>query len=413
MKVSFYLRKEKISKNGQAPIALIISGNGVIFRKNVKSVKCKLTDWDLKKERIKPSKKDEEYNFYIEFNKKIDDIENEIKELFRYLLLNNIALTKELIIQKLETNTSALKIAPEFFKVFDEFIEANKSTKAERTITGYTTTKNFLTDFQTNTRYKLQITDMNLDFFDKFSAYSFEGKCTGNNYFAKLTSILKTFLKWAEERGIHSNRDYLKFKATEEDIEVIHLTHEELMKLYNHQFKTKKLSQIRDVYCFGCFTGLRYSDVAALKAINIQEDYINLTIIKTRTINHNVPLLNYTKEILNKYLDTIYYPLPVVSSQKTNEYIKDCCEEVGIDTPITITRYIGSRRIDRTLPKYKLITFHTSRKTFITNSLMLGINERIVRSITGHKKESTFNKYVKLTEEYKKNELNNAWNNKK
>ncbi len=412
MKVSFYLRKEKISKDGNMPIALFISGDGVVFRKNVKAVKCKLSDWDSKKERIKPCKKDEDYNFYIEFNKKIDEVENEIKELFRYLLLNNMTLSKDVIVQKLETNSSALKIAPEFLKVFDEFIDSNTSTKAERTITGYRTTKNFIEDFQNTTGYKLRIEDINLDFFDKFCAYAFEERNTSNNYFSKLISILKTFLKWAEERGIHSNRDYVKFKATEEDIEVIHLTYDELMKLYKFNFKSEKLSQVRDVYCFGCFTGLRYSDIAALKPQNIIGDYINLTIIKTRTINHNIPLLNHAKEILNKYRDTIYYPLPVISSQKNNDYIKDCCEEVGIDTPITITRYIGRRRIDKTLPKYKLITSHTARKTFITNSLMLGINERVVRSITGHKKESTFNKYVKLTEEYKKNELSNAWNKK-
>jgi len=219
-------------------------------------------------------------------------------------------------------------------------------------------------------------------------------------------------MKWGFERNLHTNSEYIKFKAKEDNIEVIHLTYKELMSLYNYKFKSIRLSQVRDVYCFGCFTGLRFSDIQALNSSNIMGDYISMTILKTRTLSHVIPLIDPAKAILKKYKDTISYPLPVISLQKNNEYIKECCELVKIDTPTTITRYIGRKRRDTTLPKYQLITSHTARKTFITNSLLLGMNERVVRSITGHMKESSFNKYVKLTEEYKKDKINDAWNNK-
>lgn len=410
MKASFYLRKDKINKDGSMSIAILVSYDGSIFRRNIKSVKTKLIDWDLKKERIKPNKIKDEYNFHVEHNKKLDEVENKMKELFRFSHLKNIALTKNLIIEALESNNSAMSATSNVLYCFDEFIDTNKSTKAERTIKGYITTRNFLKEFENYSNYKLVFEKINLEFFDKFSAYAFEVKNTNNNYFSKLISILKTFFKWSEERGFHNNTTYLKFKAKESDTEIIYLTYEELMRLYNHDFKSEKLNRVRDVYCFGCFTGLRFSDIKDLKEQYVKKDHIDLTIKKTKSIGHIIPLIEPAKKILEKYSDTIYSPLPVISSQKNNEYLKECCKEVDIDTPITITRYIGQRKVEKTEPKYNFITSHTARKTFITNSLLLGMNERVLRSITGHKREATFNKYVKLTEEFKKFELNNAWN---
>ena len=101
--------------------------------------------------------------------------------------------------------------------------------------------------------------------------------------------------------------------------------------------------------------------------------------------------------------------MPTISSQKFNKYIKECCKFVGIDTPTTITRYIGTRRIDKTVPKHELITSHTARKTFVTNSLILGMKEMVVRNITGHKKEESFRKYVQIAKDFKKQEMDNTW----
>ncbi|UWX55735.1 hypothetical protein NYZ99_04735 [Maribacter litopenaei] len=65
--------------------------------------------------------------------------------------------------------------------------------------------------------------------------------------------------------------------------------------------------------------------------------------------------------------------------------------------------------MDKTLPKWKLITSHTARKTFVTNSLVLGMKEMVVRNITGHRKEESFRRYVKIAEDLKKSEMDNTW----
>lgn len=409
MKAKFVLRRDKVNSKGYMPVMLWITGNGIVFKKSVQEVKVLENHWDNRKERVLPSKKSEEYNNHVEFNKKLDTVDSEIKELFRYNRLNDKALTKDDIILKLESSNQNFVIKHNFFKSFEEFIEKNKTIKVERTIKGYVTTKNFFKSFNDDV-YPIDFAKINVRFFDDFQEYAFNTRETKNNYFAKLVTIFKTFMSWAEERGHHNNQIYNRFKASEEDVEVIYLTYEELMKLNNYQFKSEKLGKVRDVYCFACFTGLRYSDVKSLKPSNIQGDNLVVNLQKTKSIDHLIPLNKYAKEIIEKYEDSCQYPLPIISHQKFNEYLKDCCEEVEINQEVTTTRYIGKRRIDRTVPKYKLITSHTARKTFVTNSLILGMSETVVKKITGHKKDDSFRKYVDVADQVKSSEMNRIWN---
>ena len=73
--------------------------------------------------------------------------------------------------------------------------------------------------------------------------------------------------------------------------------------------------------------------------------------------------------------------------------------------------YSGGKAREHREPKYKLITNHIARKTFITNSIMLGMNTKTIKEITGHKKDAVFNKYVKISEEFKKLEMERTWDN--
>jgi len=72
-------------------------------------------------------------------------------------------------------------------------------------------------------------------------------------------------------------------------------------------------------------------------------------------------------------------------------------------------RLLGGKEREHSEPKYKLITNHTARKTFITNSIMPGMNTKTIKEITGHKKDSVFHKYVKNSEECNKLEMVRTW----
>jgi integrase len=91
--------------------------------------------------------------------------------------------------------------------------------------------------------------------------------------------------------------------------------------------------------------------------------------------------------------------------------ISKIAEDAEINTRVHYVDYSGGKAREHSEPKWKLITNHTTRKTFITNSIVLGMNTKTIKDITGHKKDSVFNKYVKISEEFKKLEMDRTWDN--
>jgi len=193
-----------------------------------------------------------------------------------------------------------------------------------------------------------------------------------------------------------------------EILDVIALTDEEFQSLVNLDLSgNNRLGQVRDVFCFSCTTGLRYSDLALLKRENIKGDEIKITVKKTKQ-TLTIPLTNYSQAVLDKY-KKVYRPIPVISNQKMNDYLKELCKEAGIDTPIEVVRFQGAKRIADIYPKYELISVHTGRKTFATLSLERGMSAEEVMTITGHKDYKSFKRYVKITEQRKKLVMGKAW----
>jgi len=85
--------------------------------------------------------------------------------------------------------------------------------------------------------------------------YCFNNRQTLNNYYAKLVKTIKAFLNWAFERGYRNSLKFKKLAAKEDEIEVVYLTAEELMLLYNHKFTSATLERAKDMYCLLALTG--------------------------------------------------------------------------------------------------------------------------------------------------------------
>lgn len=406
MKIVFELRKEKIAQNGLIPIQLVLRHDGKRIRKNT-GFSVLESHWNGY--RVKPNLKKEPNNNYEIINSELQLIEEKVNKLFLYLKGNEIPFSVEKFNEIFENKEEIIENKFDFFICFEEYIEKGKLTKTPNTIKGQTTVKNYLEAFSKETNSTIAFDKMDDVFFDSLMSYSYQTRKIKQNYFAKIIKVLKSFLSWAVEKNYTQNRDFEKFKATEHDIDIIFLTFEELMRLYNFQFDSERLSHARDFYCMGCFTGLRFSDLEKLHLANITDDHIILSIQKTKTQNHAIKLNKYAKAILGKYKGTIYEPLPIISSQKFNEYIKECCELVEINQLFTIHWFVGNKKKSLTQPKYKFITSHTARKTFITNSLLLGMEPKAIKKIANIKKDAVLDKYMKVTEAFTDEQMDKAW----
>jgi hypothetical protein len=165
MKVSFHLRKDKVNKEGFMPVRMLITAKDCKIFKVIKGVNGKETHWDKRGERLNTPRKNDGYNYYIEYNKIIDETEEKVKKLFRFMLLNNINQSKEYISEKLKNGLDKINLTHEFFKSFEEFKDISKSTKVARTIKSYVTTINFLKDFEASTGFKLTFESIDKTFF--------------------------------------------------------------------------------------------------------------------------------------------------------------------------------------------------------------------------------------------------------
>jgi integrase len=405
--IRFYLNKQKTTKKGH-PVYMSITFNGQRIRKPVSGIHSTIKNWDDEKERLKRATRSNPFDEVNSFNNRIDQIEAQIKLIQQTAFDKRLNLTEKYILDRLNDESLVKADHHDFFTIADEYLNSTRSVIAKSTLKTKQLAFNFLKEFERECSYKITFSKIDLAFFEAFRSYAFETKEIEDNTFSKIIRILKSFLSWSFDRDYLHDQNFKKFKAPERFTEIICLTLEEFLRLYNHPFKSKRLEYVRDVFAFGCSTGLRFSDLKALKASNVQEDFIVFNAQKTSE-DSIVPLNRYSKEILKKYKGTVQEPLPRISNQKFNGYIKECCKEVEIDTPTTLTRFSGGTRKEATYPKWEVITSHTARKTFTTLSLLLGVPERVVRNITGHKKEESFKRYVNFTKEYEKKQMDDVW----
>lgn len=291
------------------------------------------------------------------------------------------------------------------WKYIDDFTKeiGMKNNWTQATYQKFKTLKNHLISFNN----QLSFEKLNESGLNNFMIFLRNDANLRNSSIKKQISFLKWFMRWATSKGYNSIRDFESFAPKLKDTEkkVIFLEWEELMKIYNFSFpKNKKyLERVRDVFCFCCFTSLRYSDVENLKRHNIINDTIYITTIKTAdTIS--IELNDYSREILNKYKDDLYpdnKALPVITNQKMNQYLKEVGYICGIDTPVTITYYKGNKRIDETFKKYELLGTHCGRRTFICNALMMGIQPEVVMKWTGHSDYKSMKPYIDIADSAK------------
>lgn len=294
-----------------------------------------------------------------------------------------------------------------FFSVLEKYIEEKQilGEWSEASFKKYNTIKFLLEEFQEVKKYNISFNTINNKFYVEFVGYCREVKKHKDNTLGRYLGFFKTFMRWANEQKYHNNNDYEKFEKMSSETYEIALNDQELQSLKEFDFSNnKRLEKVRDVFVFGCATGLRYSEYSKINKKYIRDNSIHITSKKQKD-NLIIPLNSISKEILEKY----DFELPMISEQKFREYIKEACELVGFTEEIIKTSYIGSKRIDEPLKKFKLISSHTARRTFITLSLEKGMRPEVVMSITGHKDYRSFKKYIKLSQRVKNDEMQNAW----
>lgn len=385
--------------------------------------------WSKSKQIVLPTK---------EVNSK--SINLKLKELKVYILkeyedakINGSYITKEWIKERvsifLNQETENIEVDNKIFltSFIDSFIKDSKTRKTKnnkpvstRTIQHYETTKNKVLSLEklNNRRYKL--VDVDIKFHSDFLNHLREDQKLRDSTIGGYIDDIRLFCRTADKKGIKVSNDYKlnEFYSPSYETNDIYFNTEEIKKIFNSEISNDKLQNARDWLIIGLYTGLRVSDLLRLTKKDIDKEFIYK---KTSKTNYPViiPIHPHIKEILKKRNGN--FPRGI-SDQKFNDYIKDVCKLVGLTEvvegakmcPVVIKRNGKEKKIyrkrDGKFPKHELVSSHICRRSFASN-LYGKIDTLTIMKITGHKTESQFLKYIKITPKEYAVKLKNYWMN--
>lgn len=234
------------------------------------------------------------------------------------------------------------------------------------------------------------IEDMDVEFCQLYEKWMREERHNISNTVHKSFKFMKPILAEAVERKIIEKSPFKKFGVKRQKPKPKYLTMEELKKLTDFYQETtnEKLRNVLRYFLFGCYTGIRFSDVLALKYTNIIENsYVEILMDKgdDRLI---VPLSKHAKALIPPNYGNKPDPVfRVLSNQKTNDYLKIIADGVGIN---------------------KDLTFHVSRHTFATATLTLDVELPVVQKLLGHQDIRTTQIYAQIVDK-KRDEAIGKW----
>jgi integrase len=215
---------------------------------------------------------------------------------------------------------------------------------------------------------------------------------TVNNHLKRV----RCFLKWCDDNDYTKVR-LQKYFPTIKDVQdkaIIALDEIEFGMLENCTVNDR-LTRICHLFLFSSYTGMRFEDTQQDfkdKVIGRKLYYTPLKDRKKKQIT--VPLMDEAIAILEIY----DYQLPQISNQKANEYLRELFTELNLNRMIYLNEAIS-------LPLNKCVSFHVSRKTFITIALTRGMNPKMVQAISGHKTDAIFNRYIAFAGHALENEM--------
>lgn len=359
--------------------------------------------WNEKEERVKNSK-------YCTYRDEVNGALNTIEALIKSFIAkaatsDNEIVSKDSLKNLLDVHFGKKKAkASDFHSFFEAFIEQCDSRLSPRrggqtidykTKREYARTYYYIQEYEKKRKIRLEFRNIDKMFFNDFVAFLQELGLSTNTIWHKTVSI-KAVMKAANEQELTDNTKYTSFKNVSEESQAIALSEKELDLLTQFDFSNSpRLERTRDLFLIGCWTGLRFSDFTRIKQENIKDNMLTIQQQKTNEFV-TIPLHPVFITIWNKYNGV----LPAnISNQKFNDNLKDVCREAGLKERVMKSITKGGKKQTTVYEKWQLVSSHTARRSFATNLYKSGFPSISIMQITGHKTESSFLKYIKVTKE--------------
>jgi integrase len=192
------------------------------------------------------------------------------------------------------------------------------------------------------------------------------------------------FLNWAHREGYNPCLEYRQFYK---NLDVpggragtpVYLHWNELMMFMDYLPENRRMERAVDLFCFMCFTGVRYSELQRLKKEDIRDR--ELIVRKPGGGSRTVPMNDYALKICDKYENKYYLhntAFPSMSLVTMNRYLRLAGSDIGLTRMVdSNTKGEGSRPINKTL------TAGIAVNIFIRNALKMEMPASVISRFTG------------------------------
>jgi site-specific recombinase XerD len=380
--ILFYAKRAKATVSGLVPIYTRITINGKRIELSSNRF-VEISKWSTEAGKMKGNSEEAR-----SINSHLDMLRIQIIDMQMELVHKKIPITAETLKSKiLGVDERERMIIPIYQNHNDKIEDLIGNGYAYGTLERF---KISLKQLQEFILWKYNVSDISINkidyaFVTEFEFYLRSVKKCNNNTAVKYVRNFRKIIKICLDNDWLDKNPCSRYEGKMKEVERDFLTEEELNRIYNKRFSSERLTLVKDIFIFSCYTGLAYVDVKGLKkdhiAIGIDgEKWIFKNRQKTDT-KSKIPVLPIAQEIIQKYAnhpkclneDSI---LPILTNQKMNAYLK----EVGDLCDIS-----------------KEITFHMARHTFATSvTLTNGVPIETVSKMLGHKNIQTTQHYAKI-----------------
>lgn len=380
--ILFYAKRAKASANGLVPIYTRITVNG----KRIELSSNKFvapSKWSTEVGKMKGTSEEARL-----INSHLDLLRMQIMEAQMELNYKKIPLTTETLKSKiLGVEERQRMLIPIFQDHNNKMKELVGKEYAQGTLERYKTSLSHTIEFL-HWKYNvsdIEITKIDHAFITDYEFFLRSVRNCANNTAVKYLKNFHKVIKICLDNDWISKNPFSNYKTKLKEVEREYLSEEEIQSLINKDFKIERLTLVRDIFLFSCFTGLAYIDVKNLTTTNINlgidgGKWIFTHRQKTESAS-KIPLLPISEMLIEKYKN---HPqclnqnklLPILTNQRMNSYLKEIAAVCGIN---------------------KELTFHIARHTFATTvTLTNGVPIESVSKMLGHKNLKTTQHYAKV-----------------
>lgn len=308
--------------------------------------------------------------------------------------------------RQLRENSSATPISY-LYKQVDEYLQ-NLNRRGKRGITStqktYVIALKRLEHFCQHKRLTIRsFDDFDKKFFADFTNYLYgyiyqkgdKRKLYTQNTVVNTLKVIKNLLHRAYDNEMTDNNYFQKVQTvlSSNVSEQVYLEEKEIRKIERLKLTSQHEKNIRDMFVIACYTALRISDINRLNEAIIQDGIISLYQTKTKE-QVEIPILKEIAPLITYYQNRGF---PTIDICKANETMKQLAKRCGICENIHHKENRGGTTTIKTTAKWEMISFHTARRSCITNLYKRGYPVNYIMTLSGHRSIQAFQRYMRAS----------------